>query len=260
MNPIAGAVTSRRVMRAEWTKFRSLRSSWWTIVVAVGLTVGLGVTISFAAAAEPTSSAAPELVASRSQIGAILAQLALGTLAVLVMSAEYGTGAIRSSLTVIPKRLPLLWAKASVYVAVVLPVMLATTVTTFLVGQAVWRGHGRTPVSLTDGSAARVVVGAALYLTVAGLCAIGIATVLRSTAAGITTVSGLFFVLPTVMTAMPARIADVSRFLPSNAGGALAGLSTAPHSLAPWTGFGLLCCYAATALAAGAWRLRQTDA
>jgi ABC-type transport system involved in multi-copper enzyme maturation permease subunit len=260
MNPVAKAVTGPRVARSEWTKFRTLRSSWWTIAVGVALTAGTGVITSLAAAVEPASSAAPEVVAMRSQIGVILAQLALGTLAVLVVSGEYGTGAIRSTLTVVPKRLPVLWAKVAVFAGVVLPVMLAVTVATFLAGQAIWRGHGRPPVALTDPDVARIVVGAALYLTVAGLCAIGIATVLRSTAAGITAVTGLFFVLPTVMGAMPARIADAGRFLPSNAGGALYGLSTAPHPLAPWTGFGLLCGYAAIALIAGAWRLRRADA
>jgi hypothetical protein len=82
---------------------------------------------------------------------------------------------------------------------------------------------------------------------------------MRSTAGGITVVAGLFFVLPTVMQAMPSGIADAARFLPSNAGGALARISTSSHSLAPWSGFALLCGYAAVLVALAAWQMRRRD-
>jgi ABC-2 type transport system permease protein len=255
----AGPVTWPRVLHSELTKLRTLRSSWWTVATAVVLTVGLGVTISLAAAAESTSSGRPDDVASRGMIGAILAQLALGTLGVLLVSGEYGTGMIRSSMTVVPRRLPVLWAKLAVYVAVVLPVTVATTTATFLLGQVAWRAHGRAPVSFADGDVARIVVGASLYLTVAGVCAIALASLLRSTAGGITVVVGLFFVLPTVLQAMPSRIADTSRYLPSNAGSALSRLATTGHPLAPWPGFALLCGYAVVLVAVAAWRLPRTD-
>jgi ABC-2 type transport system permease protein len=255
----AGPVTALRVVRSEWTKLRSLGSSWWTITTAIVLTVGLGVAISLAAAAEQTSSGQPDVVASRGEIGTILAQLALGTLGVLLVSGEYGTGMIRSSMTVVPRRLPVLWAKLAVYVAVVLPVTMATSVATFLLGQVAWRAKGRAPVSLGGDGVAQIVIGASLYLTVAGIVAIAIGTLLRSTAGGITVMVGLFFVLPTVIQAMPSRIADASRFLPSNAGGAMSRLSTSAHSLAPWTGFALLCGYAIVLVAAAAWRLHRSD-
>jgi ABC-2 type transport system permease protein len=255
----AGPVTALRVFRSEWTKLRSLRSSWWTIATSIVLTIGLGVAISLASAAEETSSSLPDDIAARSELGTILAQLALGTLGVLLVSGEYGTGMIRSSMTVVPRRLPVLWAKLAVYVCVVLPVTMATAVATFLLGQVAWRAQGRAPASLGDSGVAQIVLGASLYLTVAGVCAVALATLLRSTAGGITVVVGLFFVLPTVMGAMPARIADATRFLPSNAGGAVARLATTAHPLQPWAGFALLCCYATALVAAAAWRLHRTD-
>jgi ABC-2 type transport system permease protein len=259
VSPGAGPVTARRLVRSEWTKFRSLRSSWWTIATSTALMVGIGVAISAAAAAERTSSARPADVASRGGIGAIFAQLALGTLGVLLVSGEYGTGMIRSSMTAVPKRLPVLWAKLAVYIAVVFPVTLATSVATFLLGQVVWRAHGRPPASLGNEGVARIVIGASLYLTVAGVCAIAIATLLRSTAGAISAMVGLFFVLPTVLSAMPASIAGAGRFLPSNAGAALARLATTANPLPPWTGFGLLCGYAIALLGLAAWRLRRSD-
>ena len=248
-----------QVLRSEWTKLRSVRSTWWLVAVAVVLTAGIGVAISAAAAAEPSSSALPADVATRTAIGTILAQLALGTLAVLVISGEYGSGMIRTSMAVVPRRLPVLAAKIIVYVTLVLPVTALTALGTFLLGQVAWRSHGRTAVSLADPTVARIVFGAALYLTVAGVCAVAIGTLLRSTAGGITVVAGLFFVVPTVIQAMPSQIADAARFLPSNAGGGLSRIATSSHSLPPWPGFALLCGYAAVLVAAAAWRLRHTD-
>jgi ABC-2 type transport system permease protein len=256
---LAGPVTQLRVTRSELTKLRTLRSSWWTVGSAVVLIVGLGVVISLAAAAQPTSSTAAIDVATRTQLGAFLAQLGLGTLAVLFISGEYGTGMIRASMTVVPRRLPVLWAKLIVYVAVVLPVTLATSIGAFLLGVAGWQAKGRPNVSLTDPDVARIVVGASLYLTVAGVCALAIAALLRSTAAGISAVVGIFFVLPTLAGSLPERIAADARFLPSNAGGALARLTTSSQSLSPWTGFALLCGYAAVLIAVAAWRLRRSD-
>jgi ABC-type transport system involved in multi-copper enzyme maturation permease subunit len=255
----AGPVTARRLVRSEWTKFRSLRSSWWTIATSTVLMAGVGVAIAAAAAAEKKYSAVPADIASRGGIGCIFAQLVLGTLAVLLVSGEYGTGMIRSSMTAVPKRLPVLWAKLAVYIAVVFPVTLATSLATFLLGQVVWQAHGRPSTSLGADGVARILIGAPMYLTVAGVCAIAIATLLRSTAAAITAMVGLFFVLPTVWGAMPESIAGIGRVLPSNAGAALPRLATTAHPLPPWTGFGLLCGYAIVLLGLAAWRLRRAD-
>ena len=203
--PLAGPVGAMRVVRSEWTKFRSVRSTWWTLATSTLLTIGIGVAATAAAAGERTSSSLPDNVATRAMLGTIFAQLALGTLAVLMMAGEYGTGMIRSSMAVVPRRLPVLWGKLVVYGAVVLPLSLLTSAATFLLGQLIWRGHGRPPVSFADAHVRQVLVGASLYITLAGVCALAIATAIRSTAGGITVVIGLFFVLPTVLQAMPAR-------------------------------------------------------
>jgi ABC-2 type transport system permease protein len=256
---VAGAVTQARVIRSEWTKFRSLRSTWWTIGTGVALTVGIGVLISLAAAAEARSSSTPVDVAARSEVGNIFAQLALGVLAVLLMSGEHGTGMIRSSMTAVPRRLPVLWGKLVVYVLAILPIAAIASAAAFLLGQAVWRGKGRTAIGFGDDNVARIVLGAALYLSVAGVIALAIGTLLRSTAAGITVVVGLFFVLPTAVQALPERIAAWGRFLPSNAGGALWHQAISAKVMAPWSGFALLCAYAVVLVAAAAWTVRRRD-
>jgi ABC-2 type transport system permease protein len=159
----------------------------------------------------------------------------------------------------VPRRLPVLWGKIAVYVGVVLPLTMVTSFAAFLLGQLAWRAKGRTAVSLADPDVLRIVTGTALYLTVAGVLALAVGTIIRNTAAGITVVAGLLFILPTVLQAMPARIAEAGRFLPSNAGGALADQAITAHPLAPWPGFVLLCSYTAAAVAVAARRLGQTD-
>lgn len=256
---LAGPVTQARVVRSEWTKLRSLRSTWWSAAITVTVMVGTGVAISLLSGAEPTSSAEPLVVAARTEIGTIFAQLVLGVLAVLLIAGEYGTGMIRSSMAVVPRRLPVLWGKLAVYVAAVFALGLVSSVATFVFGQVAWRSQGRPSVALTDPDVLRVVVGSALYLTVAGVMALAIGALFRSSAGGIAAVVGVFFVAPTVIAVMPARIAAVAPYLPSNAGGALTELATTAHPLAPWTGFAFLCGYTVILVAAAAWRLARAD-
>jgi hypothetical protein len=128
-----------------------------------------------------------------------------------------------------------------------------------LLGQLAWRAKGRNPVGFGDPDVTRIVLGPALYLAVAGVMAMAIGVLLRRTAGGITVVLGVFFVLPIVMAAMPERIANFGRFLPSNAGGALWHQTLSTDALAPWTGFALLCGYAAVLVAAAAWSINRRD-
>ena len=256
---LAGRVSQARVIRSEWTKLRSLRSTWWSAAIAVTIMIGIGVVVSLVSGADQTSSAEPVVVAARTEIGTIVAQLVLGVLGVLLIAGEYGTGMIRSSMAVVPRRLPVLWGKLAVYVAAVLPLTLLASIATFVLGQLAWRSQGRPPVALSEPDVLRVVIGGALYLTVAGVIALAVGALLRSTAAGISAVVGVFFILPTIMSAMPQRIEKAARYLPSNAGGALPELATTAHPLAPWTGFALLCGYAVILAAAAAWRLARSD-
>ena len=253
----AGRVTTSGILRSEFTKFRSLRSSWWTLAVAVLLTVGFGALV--AANETDTGFDSPADITSTALIGVVFAMLATSILGVLMISGEYGTGMIRTSMTAVPRRLPVLWAKAAVYTAVVLPLSLVTAFVTFFLSQAIRSGRGMSTAALGDADVLRVLVGSALYVTVAGLLAIGIATLLRHTAAGLAAVVGIFFVVPIVANFLPASINGFAPYLPSNAGGALWGMSMSNESMAPWTGFALLAVYAVAVLAAGAIRLRRTD-
>ena len=254
-------VTGSRVVLSEWTKFRSLRSTVYTLIMAVVSMIGLGALITAVAANQPGGLEPGQSPISTALSGIFFAQLAIGVLGELLISGEYSTGMIRSSLTVVPRRLPMLWAKLTVFAGVVFLTMVIASFTAFFVGQALLSGQ-HLDASLSDPGALRSVVGAALYVTVAGITALALGALLRNTAAAITTFVAVFFVFPTLTLLLPASVTDhFVQYLPSNLGGVLAGSTSGlAHPLAPWTGFGLLCGYPVVLVAFAAWRLRRVDA
>jgi ABC-2 type transport system permease protein len=260
--PRTGKVTQTRVFLSEWTKLRSVRSTLWSLFAAVGFTIGIA-----ALACAVVSHHWPSVSASDradfnpldpNLAGVQLAQLALGVLGVLVITAEYSTGMIRASMTAVPKRLPVLWGKAVVYGLVTLALMVPSTLIAFVVGESIFSGR-HINVSFSDPGVARAVIGAALYLTVVGLFGLGLGAIVRNTAGGIATFAGLMFVLPPLMNVLPLSWNNAaSPYLPLQAGEAI--MSTTPgNHLSPWAGLGVLCLYAAAALAVASVLLVKRD-
>ena len=258
-------VTQLRVVLSEWIKFRTLRSTMWTLLAAVVLTIGIGALFSAVTANQYHTFSAADKASfnpiSTSLNGILFSQLAIGVLGVLLISGEYSTGMIRSSLTAVPKRLPVLWAKLGVLAGVAFVLMLVTTFVSFFIGQALLNSH-HLGVSISSPNALRDVIGAALYVTVAGLIGMALGALMRNTAAGISTMVAVFFVLPPVAGLLPSSWSShFVQYLPSNAGEAVyGGARGLAHPLAPWTGFGILCAYAAVLIGFAAWRLRRADA
>jgi ABC-2 type transport system permease protein len=257
-------VTQARVLRSEFTKFRSLRSTLWTLLSAVVLMIGIGALFAAVTSSQYHAFTASQRAsfnpAGASLTGITFAQIAFGVLGVLMMSGEYSTGMVRSSLAVVPRRLPVLWGKLGVFAGVTFGVSVIASFISFFLGQAVLSGH-HLDVAITAPGALRSVIGAALYVTVAGLTAVGLGALLRSTAAGISAFVAVFFIIPPLAQALPSSVSGhLAPYLPSNAGAALYGVANVDNPLPPWAGFGLLCGYAAVVIGAAAWRLRRTDA
>ena len=258
-------VTQGRVLLSEFTKFRSLRSTMWTLLAAVVLMTGIGALFSAVTASQYHTFSAADRASfnpvTTSLNGVIFAVVAFGVLGVLLMSGEYSTGMIRSSLTAVPRRLPVLWGKLAVFAGTIFSVSLVASFISFFLGQALLSSH-HLGVSITAHDALRSVIGAALYVTVAGLIGVALGALLRNTAAGITTFAAVFFVIPPLAGLLPASISNhLNPYLPSNAGGAIwGGAANVHNALSPWTGFAFLCGYAAVLIGAGAWRLRRSDA
>ncbi len=261
--PHTGKVTQARVLLSEWTKLRSLRSTRYSLLAAVLLTIGVA-----ALACAVVAHHWPQMNAHDRRdfhplevnlAGVQIAQLALGVLGVLVVTGEYSTGMIRATMTAVPKRLPVLWAKAVVYGLAALALTIPSTLLAFVVGQAILsRRH--VDIAFSHAGVARVVVGAALYLTVVGLLGLGIGAIVRNTAGGIATFAGIMFVLPPLMNVLPLSWNNAaSPYLPLGAGQAVMALTRGDHQLAAWTGFGLLCAYAAAALVVASALLVRRD-
>jgi ABC-2 type transport system permease protein len=259
---VAGPVSQVRVVRAEWTKLRALRSTWWCGLTAVVLIAGLGAAIAGSGTAYHVSAAnSAAKGVSAALLGLLFAQLVIGVVGVLAFSGEYGTGMIRATLAVVPARLPVLWAKVIVLAGLVLPVTLLCAVVDFFAATAIEFSRGGSAISLTDPGVLREVVGASLYLTVVVIIGLALGALLRRTAAALSVFAAVFFVIPIVVGALPHTITGFAPYLPSNAGGALWGSPlTIAHALSPWAGFAVLCGYAVVLTGLAAWRLRRRDA
>ena len=263
--PAAGGSGFARLLRSEWTKIRSVRSTAWSLATLLFLGVGLNTLIVALTIANwnTTSEATKHSYAADPTgfLGAVLslAQVPLCVLGVLVITSEYATGMISSSVLAVPRRTPMLAAKAVVFTAVSLVIAEIMAFASFLIAQAII--GQRLPESLGDPATFRAVAGVGLYLAVLGLFALAVGTILKHTAAAVTAVIGVVVVLSVVSGLLPGTVGrHVSAYLPANAG----VLITHAHQesgdlLAPWQGFGVFCLWTALLLAIAVFLLRRRD-
>jgi len=256
------------LMHSEWTKLRTVRSSYWTLFAAVAALVGLSAMLSAIYVAQYAHVSAADKAtfdpASFSLTGSFLAQLAIGVLGVLVITNEYGSGMIRATFAAVPQRLKVLSAKSAVFAGVTFVVTTAACFVAFVLGQSILSSKG-IGTSIGAPNVLRTVIGTGLYLAVLGLLALGLGTIIRKTAGAIAAVFGLVLVLPVIASLLPSSMNAFQKFLPSNAGQALVnngarhGKNPIPQ-LSPWMGFGVFCLWAAVALGIAAFTLARRDA
>jgi ABC-2 type transport system permease protein len=260
-----GRVTLPNVVRSEWTKLWSLRSTRWSLLASFVAMAGLGPLIAAVQMSRWNQLQPHDRLtydAINTAVGGYhLAQLAIGVLGVLVITGEYTTGMIRSSVMAVPRRLPVLWAKLAVYAAVTFVLMLMASLISFFAVQAIVTQHN-VQHSLGDPGALRTVIGSALFLTVLAVLCLGIGGILRNTAGGIATFVALLFVLPGISAILPSSVDDaISPYLPLNAGTTVTSHTfDNPHHLAVWGGFALFCGYALLAVVGAAVSLVRRDA
>jgi ABC-2 type transport system permease protein len=257
-------VTLGRVVRSEWTKLRSLRSTWIVLAAAALLTVGLAAAFGYGYGGQIRSGELEPSTAeavSAAFLGLDLFALLVGVFGVLQMTGEYGSGLIRASLTAVPRRLPVLWAKTLVLVAVTVPVAMAVSLASFLISQAFAGDHG---AGLGEAGVPRAILGAAAYPVAIGLLGLGIGAILRHTATAITVFVAALLVIPALLpAALSQRLQDaVVKYLPVVAAQALYNLgdSGPTKMLAPGTGAIVLAGYVIVLLAGGAALLQRRDA
>ena len=250
-----------QALRAEWTKFWSVRSTPWSLIALLIAAIGIGALSTNALRGEPFPVADP---IRRILVGFNLGQFAIGVLGILYISAEYGTGLIRSTLSAQPRRPVVLGAKAVVMGGVGLVVGEILTFATFFVGHLVLSGS-RSEVSLGDPGVIRVLVEGGIYLTLMGLIGLGVASIIRNTAGSIALFTGFVLILTLIIFAMPAVIVHaLSRYLPANIGATVFAAHT-PERLAgtpvfsPLTGLIILGIYATVLLLSGCLLMIRRD-
>lgn len=255
-------VTARRVLGAEWLKFRSVRSNLTTLASAAVATVGFGMLFSaFAGSGDqvgPNRAGADALAMSLG--GVNLAQIFVAVLGVMFVTSEYGSGLIRTMFTAVPTRLPVLGAKAAVVAAATTAVMTVASFAAFLGGQAVY-GVPEAAMSLGDDGVIRALFGTGLYL--GGIAAMGVALgfLLRSAGSAIGVVIGTLMVAPLLVNLLPSGFSDpISRILPSNAGEAFRSATTTSDLLSPAAGAAVFALWMVGLLGAAAIVVRRRDA
>lgn len=256
MTALAAApkATFGRTLRAEWIKFRSLRSTWLTL--ACLFFVGLGITVlsSSAVGAEYASATAAEREAwdptAHSLTAYIVAQLIIGVLGILVVTSEFATGLMRTSLAATPRRSRLLAAKALLVTGIALIAGQALMLASFLVGQAAIAAQDVPSADLGDPGVLSAVAGGGLYLTAIALLAAALGTVMRATAGALATLVGVILLVPGMAGIFPSWMQGMFDYWPTQ--GAAAVLETVPNPdyPHPWLNLGGMCLAVAVVLAA----------
>ncbi|MFF3611649.1 ABC transporter permease [Streptomyces sp. NPDC002580] len=259
-------VTGRRVLRSEWAKMWSLRSTWITLGLGLLFLVAFGVIAAAHYRSELDSGRPmrPDAVSATaldlSVFGTNFAQLALGVLGVLVTAGEYSTGMIRSTLAAVPRRLPVLWSKAAVFGLVALAVSTVGVFVAFTIDSGIVSG---TPAALTlsHSGVVRSLLGAGLYLGLVGVIGTALGALLRSVAGGISVLVASLMLVPGLISLLPSSWQDdISPYLPSSAGRAMFQLTHDATSLSPAAGLVVFLGWTVLALAGAACRLVRSDA
>jgi ABC-2 type transport system permease protein len=259
--PSVGALPHfAEVLRSEFCKFRSVRSTFWALAAAAGFNVAVAVVLGLFLPGALSAHEKATLDSTRLSLGGLhLSQIAIGVLGVLVITSEYGTGMIRATLGAVPQRRLMLAAKTIVFAAAALIVGILASFAAYFAFQAFVSGSLRT--SFSDPGVLRAVIGAGLYLVVLGLLGVGLGAVIRSSAGAVAALFGLLFVPALLVALLPDSWQNtIGPYLPMQAGTAVFSVHHEAHTLGPWQGFGVFCLYAAAALAVAFALINRRDA
>ncbi|MGW6564205.1 ABC transporter permease [Streptomyces sp. NPDC054975] len=257
MSTPAPALTHARVLRSEWHKLWTVRSTWITLVAAVALVLGVGILMGATYTSDGGDSDVDTVVLTL--YGSQLGGICLAVLGILVTAGEYSTGLIRASLTAVPRRLPVLWAKTTVFTAVIFTVSFVTALITFLTAQ-LFLSDTDQAASLADDGVLAALAGNAAGVTLLSLVALGLGAALRSVPGGIGAFIGGVMVLPEVLGMLPYDAVDTAiRYFPTQAAGALGSADPMPNAASPGAALLALCLWAAASLIVPALSLKRRD-
>jgi ABC-2 type transport system permease protein len=249
------------ILRSEFCKLRSVRSTYWTLGAAAVFNIGLAALAAIFIPGQLSGQEKATVDATRlSLAGVHLSQIAFGVLGVLVITSEYDTGMIRATLSAVPRRRLLLAAKAIVFVVTGLIVGIFASFVAYFLFQA-FLSDNSFHSSLSDPGVLRAVTGGGLYLAVLGLLGLGLGAIIRGSAGAIAALFGLLFVPQILVQLLPQSWkATIGPYVPMQAGSQIFSAHPEAGALGPWTGFGVFCLYAVVALGLGLVLINRRDA
>ena len=260
-------VTFREAMDSEFAKLRSVRSTYWTLLIALVLSVGISFLIAALTSANWDSiSVTQRATTDMASVvaGVYFGVLVTGVLGVLVVSTEYTTGMMRTSLTAFPRRATLFLAKGTVLTCVVLLLGIIIAFASYALASPFYTKHG-VELSLGQGGNLRALLAVPVYLTLVALMGLGLGYLMRHTAGAISSLVGLFFVVPIITNFLPGTVGkNINKIVPSNAGSAM--MATHPTNvgdtpiLTPLGGFTALLVWTAVLLVPAFILFRRRDA
>jgi hypothetical protein len=250
------------VLRSEWTKLRSVRSTYWTAVAAALGTIAVGIIICLQTRENIITGkdSADGLDATLTSInGLYLAQIAIGTLGVLVISSEYGTGMIRATMAAVPQRRAVLAAKALVFAASAFLLGEIVSFAAFWIGQSLL-ASAHASASLSTPGALRALLGGGLYLTAVGLLGFGLGALIRHTAGALSAFFGVLFASTALVDLLPTNWRNhVIDYMPANSGSQILTTRPTASALGPWSGLGVLCLYVLASIVAATVLVTRRD-
>lgn len=256
-------MAATQVLRSEWTKIRSVASTVWTLGIAAVVTIALGALISLLFKNQWSDLSEKDRLSFdptyTSFAGMSLGQLAMIVFGVLVVSNEYSTGMIRTSLAAVPQRGTFLASKLAVATGLAFAVGVVTSFAAFFLGQAMLGGHS---TSIGDPGVLRAVIGGALYMTLIALFSMGVAAMLRSPMLALGVLMPFFFLISNILGAVSAT-EKIARYLPDQAGSKIMQVVTPVDNdtpYGPWGGLAIMVGWVVVALLGGYVLLKKRDA
>jgi ABC-2 type transport system permease protein len=264
--PAAARLTFARVVRSEWIKLRTLRSTWITLAAVLGVLVGFGLIAATVAGGAASGGPGGPAAGTNDPVstvltGANLAVLVVGVLGAVIGAREFASGLIRTTLAAVPSRLPVFWAKAIALCTLLVPVTAGGVLVAYAAGMRILGARGLPTLAWSDPGVGRAVLGTAAYLAGIGLIGLALGTLIRGTAAAIGLLLGAVLILPSLATALlPDSWDTVLKLLPSNAAEAFTSHLPSHHLLSTGAGMAVFALWVVLALAAAAATLKRRDA
>lgn len=256
-------MAATQVIRSEWTKIRSVASTVWTLSLAVVITIALGMLIAALSKSEFDSMSRGDQLSFDptfiSFAGMSLGQLAMIVFGVLVVSNEYSTGMIRTSLAAVPRRGTFLFIKIAVATGLCLVVGLVTSFVAFFLGQAMLGAHR---AEIGDPGVLRAVIGGGLYMTLIAMFSMGVAAMLRSPMLSLGILMPFFFLVSNILGNVSAT-EKIGRYLPDQAGSRIMQVVTPiddDKPYGPWGGLGIMVLWVIAAIVGGYVTIKKRDA